>query len=106
MAKRRNIRAKIISRDGLVCAMCGASCAEPVETGWLRGRKDGAHVDHDLPLWLTGDDSAENQRVTCEPCHKVKTAQEAKLRAKCRRKARKNDKHKARMAAKLGGSDD
>lgn len=102
MTKRRNIRAKILARDGYKCALCGKDCSKPVECGWKRGRKDGAHVDHVGPLWLTGDDSEENQRVVCEPCHKAKTAEEAALRAKCKRKRRKHERHKARMRAKGG----
>lgn len=100
MTKRRNIRAKIIAQQGYTCAVCGKDCSQPVETGWKRGRKDGAHVDHNLPLWLTGDDSEGNQRVVCEPCHKAKTAEEAALRAKCKRKQRKAERHKQRMRDK------
>ena len=106
MAKRRPIRAKAIKQLGYACAHCGADCSAPVDTGWSTSRKDSATADHRIPLAIGGDDDVGNIQILCPACNREKTRADLRMIAKCRRKARKNDKHKARMAAKLGGSDD
>lgn len=101
MAKRRkHLRPRVIVRDGLICGICGKDCAAPVDNGWTTTRKDGAHVDHVLPLWVGGRDAIRNARVLCETCHKEKTKKEAALRRTVRRKAAKAKAHRRAMQAK------
>jgi hypothetical protein len=42
-------------------------------------------VDHITPLWDGGANEDPNLQLLCDPCHKVKTAAEAALRAEKRR---------------------
>lgn len=90
----------MIATQGLVCGICGKDCAAPVDTEWTTSRKDGAAVDHVLPLWVGGRDAIKNARVLCEDCHREKTRQEAALRAKVKRKAAKTREHHRRMKGK------
>jgi 5-methylcytosine-specific restriction protein A len=48
-----------------------------------RGRTTvGSVVDHIQPLWDGGSDEPENKELLCIPCHDVKTAREARQRAR------------------------
>lgn len=49
--------------------------------------EDGARVelDHIHQLAMGGPDVADNLRPLCEPCHKIKTRNDAKARGKVRR---------------------
>lgn len=42
--------------------------------------------DHIIPDWMGGDPVLSNCQVLCDPCHKVKTKQDAADRAKTRRR--------------------
>lgn len=106
MTKRRNIRPAAIKKLGLTCAHCGADCSTPAETGWVTKRKDSATADHVIPLAIGGDDDLANIQILCPECNREKTSADLKMIAKCRRKRRKHDKHKARMRVKLGGNDE
>lgn len=66
-------RLAIYLRDGGRCQACNAKVG-----------KGEYHIDHDEQRWLAGDDSDENLRVLCIPCHKPKTAKDASERAKVR----------------------
>jgi 5-methylcytosine-specific restriction enzyme A len=101
MTRRRNKRHKVLARDGYACAACGKDTSAPEDTGWQRGRKDAAQVDHATPLWLGGTDALKNQRVLCAPCHKAKTKREAAQRAKIKRTRAKFKAHRAKMRGKL-----
>jgi len=54
------------------CARCGTQTeyADP------RVNPRGFHLDHIAHLEKSKDDSEENTQVLCEPCHKIKTAQD------------------------------
>jgi 5-methylcytosine-specific restriction protein A len=65
-------RNRIKERD---CGLC-QSCKD-------KGRVTvGTVVDHRIPLWAGGSDEDENKWLLCVPCHDVKTAREAKDRAR------------------------
>ena len=75
-------KAAIIARQGGICA-CGCG-------GALDGQK--IEFDHELDLWTHGDNSTENFRALLKvPCHKAKTAKDAKARAKSKRIIAKAD---------------
>lgn len=38
-------------------------------------------VDHKVPLWAGGPDDESNLQSLCSPCHELKTAREAAMRA-------------------------
>lgn len=69
----------LIANDGR-CCICG-------------GKIDGVHEmwdEHVNPLWLNGDNSAENRAPAHVRCARTKTAAEATKRAKGRRVAEKH----------------
>jgi hypothetical protein len=57
----------------------------PVRLGDGWDRPPRAAVDHVVPLIDGGDKTLENLQLLCVPCHKVKTAREARVRAARRR---------------------
>jgi 5-methylcytosine-specific restriction endonuclease McrA len=57
-SKRRRIRAAVIRRDGLTCAICHLA-VEPADL----------HIDHTIPLADGGPDTLTNQRVTHAKCN-------------------------------------
>lgn len=57
-------RARILERNGLTCAMCGATAGDP--DPYMPGRKIRLHVDHINPDGPTID---ENLRVLCNNCN-------------------------------------
>ena len=57
-------RARILERNGLTCAMCGATAGD--QDPYTPGRKIRLHVDHINPDGLTAD---ENLRVLCNNCN-------------------------------------
>ena len=57
-------RARILERNGLTCAMCGATAGNP--DPYSPGRKIRLHVDHINPDGPTID---ENLRVLCNNCN-------------------------------------
>ena len=67
----RKIKAARFFHAGGCCEGCGIKLTKT------------PHYDHDTPTgWLGGDNSFDNCRVLCQPCHKAKTAAEAPIRAK------------------------
>ena len=54
-------RRRVYARDHGVCALCGAA-------------KGYWEMDHTLPLAEGGENTMENFRTLCVPCHKVETA--------------------------------
>lgn len=59
-------RERIKRRDNGVCQQC-------LENGVIR---EGSEVDHIIPLSQGGQDTDENKRLLCTPCHKAKSAKE------------------------------
>lgn len=59
-------RESIKRRDCGACQSCG---------------RLGRVVDHIVPLWAGGSDDESNKQLLCDPCHKEKSALEAKQRA-------------------------
>jgi 5-methylcytosine-specific restriction endonuclease McrA len=57
-------RARILERNGLTCAMCGATAGEP--DPYNPNRKIQLHIDHIDPDGRTTDD---NLRVLCHNCN-------------------------------------
>jgi 5-methylcytosine-specific restriction endonuclease McrA len=57
------IRERIITRDMMVCQICGTLC-----TG-----KKNRHVDHIRAVVDGGDDSDGNLRLLCQSCHSRRT---------------------------------
>lgn len=52
------------------------------EEPWCRlcGMVKSTVVDHIRPLWLGGLDIRRNKQGLCGPCHRAKTAREARMR--------------------------
>jgi 5-methylcytosine-specific restriction enzyme A len=71
-------RARIIARDGC-CRYPGCEVAE------------GLEVDHIVALELGGRDRDDNLQALCGPHHRQKTAIDAGLIAKAKRRKAKND---------------
>lgn len=71
-------------RDGGICACCGTDARSG----------DGWDADHIVPLWAVDRDAPDafrfwtmaNLQTLCRPCHKIKTAREARERASARRR--------------------
>lgn len=87
-AEREEIAAKT---DG-TCKDCGAT--------------DQLEIEHELPLWLGGEDAVENAVLRCQACHKPKTKREAKARAKVKRleRQRRGLSKKSKLTKMLDGS--
>lgn len=54
----RNVRARIIDRDGLICRLCGHEVTA-----------DDVHIDHIRPVLLGGGNRDENLRVSHSQCN-------------------------------------
>lgn len=63
----------IWERDQGKCAKCDTE---------VKRRYGDWDLDHIVPLIDGGSHGPENMQILCKPCHKVKTSQEAKERAK------------------------
>jgi 5-methylcytosine-specific restriction protein A len=60
-----------------------AHCAGKCEGCGVRLQVGRFHYDHDVPTgWMSGDNSFDNCRVLCQPCHADKTSAEAPQKAK------------------------
>lgn len=65
------LRRQILQRDCGLCVLCQAA-----------GRVEAAHqVDHRIPVSEGGTDHPDNLQSLCIPCHKTKTAAEARRRS-------------------------
>ena len=51
----------------------------------------GFDLDHHIPLEIGGDDSDDNLRPLCRPCHRLKTQGDAADIAKAKRREAKHD---------------
>jgi len=69
----RQRAAAIFLREQGRCYICGKR---------LRVGVDKYHIEHPDPLVMGGSDNDADLRVICIPCHKPKTAADAKARAK------------------------
>lgn len=74
-------RKAVWKRDQGVCASCGKKCARKGQPKW--------HMDHRLPLYEAHGNldywRMTNLQTLCGDCHKVKTSNEATLRAIARK---------------------
>lgn len=83
-------RKAVFDRDQGVCAVCGLE--HQLNGSWA--------ADHIVPVWLNGgieigmseESFMSNLQTLCSPCHKVKTAEEAKERAAIKKLSKKNKK--------------
>ena len=71
---------KMFLRHNGICCICG---------GKINGVRE-AWDEHQNPLWLSGDNSAENRAPAHERCARQKTKKEATERAKSRRIAERH----------------
>ncbi|NOV17842.1 HNH endonuclease [Ensifer adhaerens] len=74
------VKDRIRERQGNVCAL----------TGVPLGSDAVVQYDHIVPLWLGGRNSESNLQAVTSESHKRKTANEAKVRAKCNRTRKKH----------------
>lgn len=77
MRRKRSDKARraIWERFNRTCQMC----FQPTD-------ERGYDLDHHIPLEIGGDDSGDNLRPLCRPCHKLKTKGDATDIAKARRR--------------------
>jgi hypothetical protein len=68
-------RARILARQGGLCAACGAELTD-------------FDVDHVLPLGLDGPDDDGNTEAICIPCHRAKTKADVARIAKAKRQTK------------------
>ena len=69
-SKWMKIRARWL-REHPLCVMCRAKGMDGIPA---------TQLDHIIPLWRGGKDDESNYQSLCEPCHKDKTAEEARDR--------------------------
>lgn len=74
------VKDRIRERQGNICALSGAKL----------GSDAVVQYDHIVPLWLGGRNSESNLQAVTSESHKRKTANEAKVRAKCNRTRKKH----------------
>jgi 5-methylcytosine-specific restriction endonuclease McrA len=84
IVRNRKLREQVWERDQGVCCDCGR-----FHSKW--------EAEHTVPLWSGGKDDLSNVVTRCPPCHKPKTAREAKDRAKSDRVREKYEALKRRM---------
>ncbi len=68
-------RLAIWRKHGMTCQMCRMPTDER-----------GFDLDHHIPLEIGGDDSDDNLRPLCRPCHRIKTGADRKDIAKAKRR--------------------
>lgn len=77
------IRRAVAKRRGAVCASCGEKLASVVKEGGPEyPNYDQMDIDHIRPLSEGGTDHADNLQVLCKPCHRQKSAVDARRRSK------------------------
>lgn len=78
-------RKKVWKRDKGKCATCSSQCDRHGSNGW--------HLDHITPIYMANGQlwvwQLPNLQTLCKPCHKIKTASEAKHRATLRKQKNK-----------------
>lgn len=83
IVRNAKLRAQVWERDQGVCLDCGK-----FHPKW--------QAEHTVPLWSGGKDDLSNIVTRCPPCHKPKTAREAKERAHVERLREKHEATKRR----------
>ena len=78
VVERKRGSAGVRDRDRIRRRDCGL-CQECKRNGRVAM---GAAVDHIVPLWKGGSDDDANKELLCAPCHDVKSAREARERAR------------------------
>lgn len=68
-------RTRIWERFNRTCQMC----FQPTDIG-------GVDFDHHIPLAISGDDTEDNLRPLCRPCHRLKTKGDASDIARARQR--------------------
>lgn len=81
-------------RHNGICCLCGLKI-DSVKSSW---------DEHQNPLWLSGDNSAENRAPAHAKCARLKTAKEATERAKGRDVAEKHFGAKETKSRPMPGS--
>lgn len=84
------VKDRIRDRQGNRCKLTGAEL----------GSDEVVEYDHIVPLWLGGANRESNLQAVTKDAHKRKTANEAKVRAKCNR-TRKKHRGIARQKASM-----
>lgn len=69
------VRLTIWRKHGMLCQMC----RQPTD-------ERGFDLDHHIPLEIGGDDTDDNLRPLCRPCHRLKTRADAGDIAKAKRR--------------------
>lgn len=75
-AEHKARRIRVLRRDNYECQIKGPNCIGKATI-----------CDHIVAIALGGADTDDNCQAACEPCHKWKTAQEAKIGLQKRRSA-------------------
>lgn len=70
----QTIRERILRRDGGICRCDRCKASGDVKLATI--------VDHRIPLWMGGREDDDNRQAINEDCHNLKSAEEAKLRAR------------------------
>ncbi len=86
-------RTRIWERFNRTCQMC----FRPTDI-------KGVDLDHHIPLEIGGDDTEENLRPLCRPCHRLKTAGDATDIARAKARQAKHRGLKAPSRNPLPGS--
>jgi 5-methylcytosine-specific restriction protein A len=85
-ARSTTARRAIWERYGKKCQMCFSLTDER-----------GYDLDHHIPLEIGGDDSDDNLRPLCRPCHRLKTKGDASDIAKAKRRENDHNGSTARL---------
>lgn len=95
----RELRRQVRKRDRGICRICrvdtnrvrrevqGAGRARKLRELGFQPRRSLWELDHVVPLIDGGGHGADNLQTLCVPCHRRKTAEEARARAEQRRDA-------------------
>lgn len=121
LARNTALRRWVENRDGGICSLCGCDtykarrvfaaanfylkCFWGIQTwdlfnqllelsGWPRLSRDWWEADHILPLAEGGNDTLDNLRTLCIPCHRRETAKLQKRLAKQNRLQAKKPRQK------------
>lgn len=89
------IRRRIWEAFGRTCQMCQQETDER-----------GFDLDHHIPLKIGGEDSEDNLRPLCRPCHRLKTRGDVATIAKARRQRAGHTGTKARSPRPMPGGRD
>ena len=81
----------IIARQNDLCPMCGNILVGVI------------HFDHEIALACGGADDATNLRAVHADCHSIKTRDDVKRAAKCKRQAGETGQYARRLARKASG---